>query len=169
MNISDLMTRNVKSCDVNDNLQRAAQLMWENDCGAVPVVDGEGRVAGMITDRDICMAAYTQGRALWEIPVASAMADQVHAVRATDSIDTVETLMRNVRVRRVPVLDAEGRPQGILSMNDLARHARRSAGRKADGLRGDSIVQTLAAISEPSPAVKEARLAANGSGPRVSA
>jgi CBS domain-containing protein len=167
MNISDLMTRTVKSCGVNDNLQRAAQLMWENDCGAVPVVDGEGRVVGMITDRDICMAAYTQGRALWEIPVASAMANQVHGVRATDPIDAVETLMRNVRVRRVPVLDADGRPEGIVSTNDLARHARRSNGRKADGLRGDSIVQTLAAICEPSPAVKEERSTANGSRPRV--
>jgi CBS-domain-containing membrane protein len=122
----------------------------------------------MITDRDICMAAYTRGRALWEIPVSSAMADQVHGVRSTDPVDVVETLMRNVRVRRVPVLDADGRLEGIVSMNDLARHARRSADRKADGLSGDSIVQTLAAIGEPSPAVKEHRLVGNGDGRHVS-
>jgi CBS-domain-containing membrane protein len=54
-----------------------------------------------------------------------------------------------VRVRRAPVVDADGRLKGIVSMNDLARHARRSSGRKADGLSGDSIVQTLAAICMP--------------------
>jgi len=149
MNLSDLMTRTVKSCGVNDNLQRAAQLMWENDCGAVPVVDGEGRVVGMITDRDICMAAYTHGQPLWQLPVSDAMAKQVHGVRENDPLEVVETLMRRVRVRRVPVLDGDGRLKGILSMNDLARHAHRSAGRKANGLSGDSVVQTLAAICEP--------------------
>jgi len=148
MNASQLMTKAVRSCSPDDTLQRAAQLMWEGDCGAVPVVDAEDRVVGMITDRDVTMAAYTQGRALCEIPVASAMANQVHGVRENDSIDLVETLMRRARVRRVPVLDGGGRLQGIISMNDLARHAMRS-GRKADGLRPESIVQTLAAISEP--------------------
>ena len=149
MNVSDLMTKAVQSCGVNDNLQTAARIMWENDCGAVPVVAADERVIGMITDRDICMAAYTQGQPLWNIPVSSAMADQVHVVRESDSLDVVETLMRNVRVRRAPVVDAGGRLKGIVSMNDLARHARRSSSRKADGLSGDSIAQTLAAISEP--------------------
>jgi CBS-domain-containing membrane protein len=67
----------------------------------------------------------------------------------TDPVDMVEALMQRVRVRRVPVLDKEGRLMGIVSMNDLARHAHRSIGRKADGLGGDSIVQTLAAVCEP--------------------
>lgn len=164
MNISDLMTTPVESCNVNDNLQRAAQVMWEKDCGAVPVVDGEGRVVGMVTDRDICMAAYTQGQALWQIPVSIAMATQVHGVRESDPLDVVEGLMRDVRVRRVPVLDEDGRLKGIVSMNDLARHARRSGGRNADDLSGDSIVRTLAAICEPNAAVKVKEPAVNGRG-----
>jgi len=57
MNASELMNTDVQSCSVNDNLQRAAQIMWENDCGAVPIVDGDGRLIGMVTDRDICMSA----------------------------------------------------------------------------------------------------------------
>jgi CBS domain-containing protein len=147
MNVSDLMTTAVKSCSANDKLQRAAQIMWETDCGAVPVVDGDRRVVGMITDRDICMAAYTNGQTLWQIPVSGAMANQVHGVRENDELAAVEGLMRTVQVRRVPVLDEEGRLKGILSLNDLARH--RSTGRKADGLSGDSIAQTLAAICRP--------------------
>jgi CBS domain-containing protein len=149
MNASDLMTKAVESCSAGDNLQRAVQIMWEHDCGVVPVVDGDNRVVGMITDRDVAIAAYTQGRPLWQIPVSTAMAKHVHGVRETDDIAAVEMLMRRVRVRRVPVLDAGGRLTGIVSMNDLARHAHRSVGRKGDGLRGDTVVQTLAAICEP--------------------
>ena len=148
MKVSELMQRDVQACSIHDDLQRAAQIMWENDCGIVPVVDGEGRVVGMITDRDICMSAYTQGKALWEIPVSSAMAKQVHGVREDDELEAIETLMKRTQVRRVPVLDGEGHLKGILSMNDLVRHAHRPVGRRTNGLSFDSIVQTLGAISE---------------------
>jgi CBS domain-containing protein len=148
MDAVELMTTQVQACNADDNLQRAAQIMWERDCGVVPVVDGDTRVIGVITDRDIAMAAYTRGEALWEIPVSSAMAKQVHAVREEDPIELIETLMRSARVRRVPVLDRDGRLKGIVSMNDLARHTHLSAGR-SDGLTGDSIAQTLAVICEP--------------------
>lgn len=149
MNASDLMTTAVQSCRADDNLQRAMQIMWDHDCGVVPVVDGDNRVIGMITDRDVAVAAYTQGRALWQIPVSTAMARQVHGVRETDSLEMVEDLMRRVRVRRVPVLDGQGKLKGILSLHDLARHVQRTASRKADGLRADRIAQTLAAVCEP--------------------
>jgi CBS-domain-containing membrane protein len=64
MNIEQLMTRDVESCHPDDSLDRAAQLMWDNDCGCVPVVDEKQRVHGIITDRDICMSAYTSGQSL---------------------------------------------------------------------------------------------------------
>jgi CBS domain-containing protein len=64
MKIRDIMSQDVATCREDDSLDRAAQLMWDRDVGSVPVVDGEGRPLGMITDRDICMAAYTQGEAL---------------------------------------------------------------------------------------------------------
>jgi CBS domain-containing protein len=169
MKVSDLMTTAVNSCDAHDNLQRAAQIMWENDCGIVPAVDGDGRVVGMITDRDICMAAYTHGESLWQIPVSSAMANLVHSVRETDSLEVVETLMRRVRVRRVPVLDQDGRLKGLLSMNDLARYAHVPAGRDGDGLSGDSIVQTLAAICDPYPAARVSESTGHSSRPQFSA
>jgi CBS domain-containing protein len=149
MNASELMTTAVQSCHADDDLQRAMQIMWDHDCGVVPVVDRDDRVVGMITDRDVAVAAYTQGRALWQIPVSTAMAKKVHGVREADSLDMVEELMRRVRVRRVPVLDAQGKLRGIISLNDLALHLRRGAGRKSDGLGADSIAQTLAAMCEP--------------------
>ena|ERR1017187_5687124 len=162
MNISHLMTTDVKSCGQNDNLQHAAQIMWENDCGVVPVVDAENRVVGMITDRDVCMGAYTQGLPLWLIAVSSAMSKQVHSVRENDALEAVESMMRQAKIRRVPVLDGNGRLRGILSMNDMARHGHRSAGRNTNGLSGDSIVQTLAAICEPHAARGSKDSAANG-------
>ncbi len=51
MNASELMTSNVQSCTVDDNLQRATQIMWEHDCGVVPVVDADRKVVGMVTGR----------------------------------------------------------------------------------------------------------------------
>jgi CBS domain-containing protein len=148
-NVRDLMTTAVRSCTTGDNLQRAAQIMWESDCGVVPVVDRDGRLVGMITDRDICMAAYTQGKPLSHIGVFYAMAKEVHGVHDTDRIEAAEDLMRRVRVRRVPVLDRDGRLKGILSMNDLARHVHCSpVGRWASGLSTDRIAWTLAAICE---------------------
>jgi CBS domain-containing protein len=169
MNVLELMTTAVKFCGPSDNLQNAAQIMWDNDCGVVPVVDADGSVVGMITDRDICMAAYTRGQPLWQIPVLVAMAKQVHSVRENDQLDAVELLMRRMRIRRVPVLDGDGRLKGILSMNDLARRALPSKGRKADGLSTDSIVQTLGAICEPNIASKAKDSTTNGNRAHLSA
>jgi CBS domain-containing protein len=167
MNASELMTTDVKSCGTNDSLQRAAQIMWESDCGVVPVVDSEGRVVGIVTDRDICMSAYTQGLPLWQIPVSDAMAKHVHGVREDDPLEAVEQLMRRVRVRRVPVLDAKAHLKGILSLNDLARHAHRSTERKSNGLTSEGISQTLAAICQPRTAMgsTEATISSNAAQP----
>lgn len=67
MKVQDIMTADVETCRLDDTLDRPAAIMWERDCGVVPVVDDESRIVGMLTDRDICMAAYTQGRPLPEI------------------------------------------------------------------------------------------------------
>jgi CBS-domain-containing membrane protein len=126
-------------------LDHAARLMWEFDCGIVPIVNDEGRLEGVVTDRDICMAAYTQGRPLANIPVGTAMAKQVIAAHADDRIEQAEELMRDHQIRRVPVLDSDSRPVGLVSMNDLARLAARA--RKSGVDR--EVIQTLAAVCQP--------------------
>ena len=155
MNVSDLMTKNVQSCGIHDNLQRAAQIMWEADCGCVPVVDDNHRVVGLLTDRDICMAGYTQGKTYAEIPVSTAMAKQVFGVTEGDLLDTAEALMRDKQIRRLPVLDDAGELRGILSLNDLARRNQPTRSRQSDGLSGDTIAQTLAAICAPHAPISE--------------
>lgn len=148
MKAAEVMTREVKTCGERDPLNRAARIMWEHDCGCVPVVSADNRVIGILTDRDICMAAYTQGLPLHAIKAESAMARTVVSCSPDDEITTVEDLMRQNKVRRLPVVDKDGRLSGIVSLNDLALEAERQ--RKAGGgeLSGDEISETLRAICE---------------------
>lgn len=145
MKIHDVMTHPPVTCPVGDTMENAARLMWEFDCGMIPLVNDDGRLAGVITDRDICMAAYTQGRPLRTIPIASAMAKAPVAVHAGDSIESAENLMRDNQIRRLPVVDENGRPVGVLSLNDLARLTARSQHSQAER----RLVETLAATCEP--------------------
>ena len=146
MHVEQIMSRPAVTCGVNETLNEAARLMWEHDTGVMPVVDDGGRIVGMITDRDICMAAYTQGGALGAIPVANVMSMIVVSCGPQDTVETAEQAMRERQVRRVAVVDPEGRPLGLLSVNDVVRAAIRA--RKKDGVdRG--LLQTLAAICEP--------------------
>ena len=152
MNVEELMARDVQTCAPYDSLDRAAQIMWECDCGSVPVVeavDGRGRVVGMITDRDICMAAYTQGRPLSEIGVGSVMARVVHACRKTDPIEEALQIMRRCQVHRVPVLDENDRLVGLLALADVAREAARERGRRRRQVSDGTLAGVLEAISRP--------------------
>ena len=147
MNVGQVMTRMVCSCQRSDSLNRAAQIMWENDCGCVPVEDADGKAIAMITDRDICMAAYTQGLPLTQISVGSAASRTLHCVVESDTLARAELLMQRHRIRRLPVVDGDGRPVGILSMNDLARHVR-DVGSDVE-LRAEAITRTLAFVCTP--------------------
>jgi CBS domain-containing protein len=122
-NVGSIMTRNVVSCSGNDTLHRAAQIMWDRDCGAIPVVDAEGRAVGLVTDRDLCMAAYTRGRPLSAISVSSLLSGKLHTCAASTSLDEAVSRMRTQRVRRLVVVDPrDQRLVGMLSLADLARH-----------------------------------------------
>ncbi len=149
MRVAQLMTTDIRYCHATDSLGLAAQIMWDNDCGCVPVVDDALRVVGMITDRDCAMAAHMRNQRLDEIPVGQVMAHGLRTCGAGDPVDTAERLMREAKVRRLPVVDDEGHLVGLLSLNDLVRHVRRDRGARPDGLAADAIVRTIAAISEP--------------------
>lgn len=123
MTINDLMKRPAITCHVNETLDRAARLMWGNDIGAIVVVRDDGKVTGMITDRDICMAAFTQGRPIADLLVHSAMSNHVVTVRPDQRIEEVEEAMRLHQLHRIPVVDSEHRPLGVITLNDLALEA----------------------------------------------
>jgi CBS domain-containing protein len=120
--VHSVMTAGVATCTAGDTLHRAAQIMWERDCGAVPVVDAAGRPSGIITDRDLAVGALTQGLPLVAIPVGRVASGRVHTVSVTGSIDDVVAVMAEQRVRRVVVIDDARKVVGIVSLADVARY-----------------------------------------------
>jgi CBS domain-containing protein len=146
--VEKLMTRNVASCRADESLAAAARLMWDCDCGALPVVSAEGHVIGMITDRDICMATWMESRPPSAIPVAQAMSREVYTCTPGQSITAAERLMRSRQVRRLPVVDGERRLVGILSLADLVRESERPVGR-AHKVVPKEIATTLGEICQP--------------------
>ncbi len=150
MKVEQLMTRNVRACEPDDPLSAAAQIMWEEDCGCVPVVshaNGAATVVGMITDRDVCMAAYTQGRPLQATKVQSAMAKSLCTCRPTDAVSVALKVMRTNQLHRLPVVDAGDHLVGILSLTDVAREAARTGQRPGD-LSATALAATVEAIAE---------------------
>ena len=141
--VSDIMTPFAYSCRADDTLAVAARLMWEHDCGAIPVLDGHGHVVGMITDRDICMAAYIQGRPLSQMAVASAASKDVHSIRPGAPIGDAHHMMKMHRVRRLPVVDVGGNLVGMLSLADVVRHSDRSLD-PSHPLHVENVLATLA-------------------------
>ena len=145
MKVSDLMVTPVHSCKETDTLGEAARLMWEHDIGFVPVVTEDGRLAGVITDRDGFIAAYFQGKPLWEIPIRSAMSTRIAACPTDASIEDAERLMRESQVHRLPVTAEDGTLTGVISINDFARQALSDADEELE----EKVAITLGAISHP--------------------
>lgn len=151
MRVEQLMSKQVVSCSAEDSLARAAQLMWENDCGCLPVCAGDGAniVKGVITDRDICMSALFQGQPLSALHVADAMSRQAQVCGPSDSPAEVERMMREARIRRLPVVNAQGSLLGIITLADLAREAERESSLPSRAITGNEIGMTLASICQP--------------------
>ncbi len=122
------MTRDVFTCRTHDNLEAAAQLMWgsrhRGDCVASAEPEHARIAFGMITDRDICMAAYTRGAPINTISVLTTMSEHPTTCCEDAELREVEALMRGHQVHRVPVVDDDGRMVGIISINDLVRTSR---------------------------------------------
>ena len=148
MKVRDVMIPNPTVCQLTDNLAAAASLMWENDCGILPVLTEGEKVVGLITDRDICMAANLQGRNLWNIAVEDVFSGDVYACRADDDIRTALKIMGEHKVRRLPVVASDGKLDGILSMNDIVLKAADSKDKKPGPLTYGDVVNTYKAICQ---------------------
>jgi CBS domain-containing protein len=147
MKVKDIMTSPVQYCGPDTNLAAAAMKMWDSDCGVLPVVDSEGKVIGMITDRDICMAAATRHRDVAEFSVWETTAGNVYACSPDDDVRDALKTMAEHRVRRLPVVNGDGLLLGILCMNDLILQAQESKGKKAPDLPYERVMNALKVIS----------------------
>jgi CBS domain-containing protein len=148
--VEQLMSRAVATCRPDDSLNAAARIMWEHDCGVVPITvvdEGGERVVGMITDRDVCMAAYTQGRPLRDIAVTSAMSGRIHACHPKDRIAAALERMATEQLHRLPVVDSSGFLVGLLSLADIAREE----ARRHRVISAGDLARSIEAISTPRP------------------
>lgn len=118
MRVSEAMSDNVKIVNPGQSIREAARLMAELDCGCLPVGE-EGRLVGMITDRDITVRAVAQGMSS-KTPIRDVMSPEVKYCFETAQLDEVAQNMADIKVRRLPVLDQKKRLVGILSLADLA-------------------------------------------------
>lgn len=149
MLVKDIMNPNVRCCRVNATGEEAALMMKETDCGALPVTSNDGLLLGMITDRDLLLAAAHERAALQNITVDRAMSPGPFTCQPDDPIRSVESTMCRHQVRRVPVVDAAGRALGIVSLSDLARAQSAQATHDSSPDR-QVVAATLEAIVQPS-------------------
>ena len=150
MKVKEIMSPHAKGIWLTESLADAAQIMWENDCGALPIIKDGRKVIGMITDRDICMAVAMRDKNPSGVSVEEVMTGQVYSVNTEDDIDLALQTMQEHKIRRLPVVNADGELEGILSMNDLMLKAEAAAGEDAIGF-GD-VIETCRAICEhPAP------------------
>lgn len=148
MKVSEVMSKDVRSCNPSTNLASAAMIMWERDCGALPVVDEEDKVVAMITDRDIAMAVTIKGRYASDITVSEVMSENLTSVTENQTIKTALKIMSKEKVRRLPVLDKEGRLTGIISINDIALKAGEARGKAAPAISSDDALGAFKSICE---------------------
>lgn len=147
MKVQDIMTSDVQCCGPDTNLAAAAKMMWDSDCGALPVLNVQGQVLSMITDRDICMATATKNKPASDIIVWETVSGKAYTCHLSDDVRTALDIMKREKVRRLPVVDEEGMLQGIVAMNDLVLLAGEAKGGKSPALSYEDVVRTMKAIS----------------------
>src|SRR5688572_20621222 len=146
MKVGDWMNRRVVTCRAQDDLSKVARQMWDNDLGSLPVVDGNDRIVGVITDRDLCMGAYIKGRSLADLVASGSMQQEVHTCRPDDGVDHALAMMAERQIRRLPVVTADDRVVGIFTLGDAARASAGVKAARARRLLSEAVSLALAAI-----------------------
>jgi CBS domain-containing protein len=119
MKISEVMTTDVETVSADQTARDAAHFMLRADTGSIPVCEN-GRVIGMVTDRDIAVRAVAEGRGP-DTPISDLMSDGIVCAHEDDDVQSVAKRMSEEQVRRMPVLDSDDRLVGIVSLGDLSR------------------------------------------------
>ena len=116
--IREVMTSDPRTVQASDSVADAAQIMREEDVGPVIVLDN-GRVCGIVTDRDIAVRAVAEGRDPKQTTVGEICSRDVATLSPDQTVEEAIQLVREKNIRRVPVVDG-GQPVGIVSLGDLA-------------------------------------------------
>jgi CBS domain-containing protein len=154
MKIKDIMTAEPRTCSRRTTLAEAAALMLAADCGILPVVDDEGKLAGVVTDRDLYIALATRNVRASELTVGQVAQTPVYSVAPDDDVHVALDMMKQHGVRRLPVQGFGGTVAGILSLNDIVLAS--GARKPVSGAEVVSVLQTICAHHHPAPGIAAA-------------
>ena len=147
MKVKDVMKTDVGFCSTEDNLMKAAEVMRHRDCGVVPIVDADGHVVGMLTDRDLCLAVVARNRKASDVKTEELLHGEAIVCAADDKLEDALRKMRKNQVKRLAAISAGGELVGILSVTDILLVAGK------DKKLQKKVYATLKAIFKPSPIV----------------
>jgi len=162
MKVKEIMTGEPRFCDLNASLGEAAKTMWETNCGILPVVKDGKELVGLITDRDICMAVAMRDCSPTAVSAEQVITGTVYSVAPEDDVQKALEVMQEHKVRRLPVVSAEGDLQGMLSMNDIVLKAEKEPGKKALAIPYADVVNTYKAICAHPLPMEQAQGTAGG-------
>lgn len=148
MKVKEVMTCTPYTCRKEANLGEAIELMWKGDCGFLPTTDPDGRVCGVITDRDVCIAFGTRNKLAGEITAGEISSGRLFACSPEDEIHVALLTMREGKVRRLAVVDSDGKAVGVLSMDDVLLRAEPSGSGRIVELSTDEVVRSYRAINQ---------------------
>lgn len=143
MKVKDVMMGTPTSCTAETNLGAAVEILWNRNCGILPIVNAQQKVVGVVTDRDMCIALGTRNRLAGEIAVSQVTSGKVFACKPDDDVRAALATMAQAKVRRLPVINADGKLEGILSMDDVVAHSEARIPGKTSELSHDDVVDTL--------------------------
>ncbi len=151
MKVADVMTKSPVYCSPETNLAAAVEILWNRDCGILPVVDSNQKLVGVATDRDMCVALGTRNRLPSEITIKDVASGKIVACKPEDDVRNALQTMAEARVRRLPVTDAEGKLQGVLSMDDIVLHTETKGVRRDSEISPEDVINTLKSVFTPQP------------------
>jgi CBS domain-containing protein len=149
MKVQDVMMRTPATCSLGMNLGTAIEILWNRNCGILPVVNAKNQVVGVVTDRDLCIALGTRNRLPGEITIADVVSGKLFSCKPGDEIQSALATMAQQQVRRLPVINTEGKLEGILSMDDVTLHAEPRISGKHTELSFDDVAVTLKKLYAP--------------------
>ncbi|MBI2922650.1 MAG: CBS domain-containing protein [Planctomycetes bacterium] len=148
MTVGEICSGSARVCQADTKLAEAAKTMWDADCGMLPVVDRDRKVTGAITDRDICLAIATRGAKALEQRAGDHVQLKLVTCTADEEVGAALKKMAKHQVRRLPVVDADGRIAGVFSLHDAVRQSGRFMGPRGAEVSPDALILVLQAIGE---------------------
>ena len=157
MKVCDVMTTDVETVQMNSTLEEAASIMKVENVGAVPVVDEDDDLVGILTDRDIVVRCVADGKNPAETNVEDVLSHELETIEPDVDIEEAAKLMADKQIRRLPVCE-DGELVGILSIGDLAVKTPR-VDASAEALREISIGVKGESAAMPMPRARSRRMA----------